>query len=716
MWKKYVAGLNFKWLPNTIAFIVLLAILFLLEISGILHPLEYRTLDYRVNYWNRNSVPDTNIVCIDIDENSLNFFEEQAIPWPWPREFYAVLLDYFTLAGTKAVVFDIDLSSADIDRIESEAEESEIRFAEAIKNNGGVYLIAILKEDSLTSMNPLDHTNNLNHEFCSELKFTSAIAPRPRLQENSSGVGCVNLIPDSDGQIRRTPLIFKFSGKMIPQISFLLYLKLFLNSGEGADNFPSSLPFDNSRNFLLKYYNYENGESPFEHYSISSAILSGIKIKDGQEPILPLEKFRDKIIFIGATATSLNDIKTAPIAEYNLIPGMELHTTLLSNLIQKDFIKLLPDISKLYLSTILILIVLLSFTFFEKTRYLLLVSIGVYVLFILVALLGFYIYDYLFPIILPSTGMLLAFVYMSVYKFVSEGKQKLELRRTFSRYISKEVVDEILLQRDEIKLGGRKVIATVFFSDIVSFTSFAENLEAEELVRHLNNYFSQASDIILKHKAMLDKYIGDAIMAVFGAPVSTETHAVEACAAALEIKRQMNHKFGGENNSNVSPFITRMGLNTGEMIVGNIGSRLRVDYTAIGDPVNIASRLESMNKIFGTDIIIGQETLKASQNKFEVRELDLIAVKGKKIPLKIYELISEKGLLSHEEEDHKNNFEEGLIHYRNRNWNNALMCFDKAKKIKSNDLSIEIYRKRIINFMDDEPAPDWNGVYYSNVK
>ena len=251
--------------------------------------------------------------------------------------------------------------------------------------------------------------------------------------------------------------------------------------------------------------------------------------------------------------------------------------------------------------------------------------------------------------------------------------------------MSPRVVDEVLLHPDDFELGGRELDATVFFSDIKNFTGLSEKMSPKELVENLNEYFTLACDLVLTHSGMLDKYIGDAIMAVFGAPLQSDKHALNACLAAIEVQDQLKKYYSLSDRRNGQVFETRIGLNSGKMVIGNIGSLKRLDYTAIGDSVNLASRLEGVNKEFGTKIIISESTYEQVKDGVEARELDLIRVKGKQIPIRIYELICEKGKLSSSQSNLIEMFHEGLSYYRSTKWRKAAVIFREILKANPDD-------------------------------
>jgi adenylate cyclase len=314
------------------------------------------------------------------------------------------------------------------------------------------------------------------------------------------------------------------------------------------------------------------------------------------------------------------------------------------------------------------------------------------------------------PIVMPSIALISTFAFSAFFSYATEGRQRRELRRAFNRYLSPAVVSQIVESSGALELGGNTVEGTVYFSDIKDFTNIAESMQPKELVAYLNEYFSLASDLILKRDAMLDKYIGDAIMAIFGAPIAKPDHAKLACLTALDIQRSLE-AFYKKKSAQTPRFTTRIGLNSGKMIVGNIGSTKRLDYTAIGDTVNLASRLEGVNKFFGTRIIISETVFKFASDAIETRELDLIRVKGKNVPIRIYELVGEHGTLNEDMKEFLALFNEALQFYRNKQFDQAARQFDNLLSVRPGDGPCTTYVERS-RLLAMQKLPDqWDGVF-----
>ena len=287
------------------------------------------------------------------------------------------------------------------------------------------------------------------------------------------------------------------------------------------------------------------------------------------------------------------------------------------------------------------------------------------------------------------------------------------VKSSLSRYMSKEVADRLMSEDAEAALGGVRQEATILFSDIRSYTNLTEGSDAHQIVEMLNEYFSYMVDVIFKYGGILDKFIGDAIMAVFGAPFARpETDPVNAVAAALEMDSQLAFYNQQRKQRGQKLIDVGIGLSTGEVICGNIGSEKRMDYTAIGDGVNLASRLESATKQYGARVMISEFTQAKLGNRFVSRELDRIRVKGKQQPVRIFEVLAEAGApLPAETARQLELHEQGMSLYRQRKWTEALASFKSAREVRPTDVVFDLYAKRCQHFLDHPPAADWDGVW-----
>ncbi len=283
--------------------------------------------------------------------------------------------------------------------------------------------------------------------------------------------------------------------------------------------------------------------------------------------------------------------------------------------------------------------------------------------------------------------------------------------RSFKKYVPSDLVQQLISMKKEAVLGGEKKRLTIFFSDIEGFTSISEKLPAEELVALLSEYLGEITENLIEHKATVDKYIGDAVMAFWGAPSECSDHAIQGCAAALAFQKRLVQINAQWREQGKIEFFTRIGINTGEVVVGNIGYENRMDYTAIGDAVNLASRIESLNKLYGTSILVGEQTQAEVRHLFELRLVDLVVVKGKEDGVKLYELIGPKGEGDRVRLMSRDVYEEALICYLRRDFNMAKKHFEKAWSLYAeNGPSCQIFIERIHHFLKSPPDDDWKGL------
>ena len=481
--------------------------------------------------------------------------------------------------------------------------------------------------------------------------------------------------PDPDGVIRNYPLIFRTGNQLgtsyIPSLALQAYLAatgyqaLFkiestpnqkkLSSVEirdvevGNDKLVLTLPTNYEGKLLINYYGKQNTltyvsakelltHSPKMEYSVRRTVDNG-KFVVEKVSVNKAEFLKNKNIIFGATAIGIYDIRTTPTdISY---PGPEIHATVLSNLLSNHF--LAYDKYEVRNSPLIFFVlILVSLTLFMKS--------GIrtaFILFMVVSGILFYIqkFNYSIGVVFQSSFLYFVLLFIGffvtfIYKYFFQSRKSKEIKLAFSKYVSKDVVEEILKNEGAIELRGQKYFMSVYFSDIRGFTAFSEKMDPMELSELLNKYFTPMSAIITRHQGTIDKYIGDAIMAMFGAPINYQDHAFQACQAALgciDALAVLNQEFALKNWPEIKIGI---GINTGYMNAGNIGSETIQNYTVIGDSVNLAARLESLTKEYGVHIIISEFTYEIVKDRFKCRELDKVNVKGKQEPVTIYELIS----------------------------------------------------------------------------
>lgn len=450
----------------------------------------------------------------------------------------------------------------------------------------------------------------------------------------------------------------------------------------------------------------ELDSNPSEELENELALIEG-DIK-AVELVLLAEGVRDKNLIIGLTATGTHDIGSIPI--HNEYPRVGTYLNTINTIIQKQYI-FKPHI---IFSMLLFLVIALATGYvIQKLPARRSLLTGVLSL-IFLNLIIFLLFDFA-NIWVEQLGSNLALLVPGLsiisIKLISEEKQKKFITGAFSRYIAPDVIDQILENPESLELGGENRPITIFFSDVAGFSGISEKLTPPELVALLNEYLSEMTDIIISHGGTIDKYEGDAIMAFYGAPQSYPDHELRACLAAIDMKTRLGEMQEHWRATGQHELYVRMGMNTGDAVVGNMGSRMRMDYTAMGDSVNLASRLEGANKFYSTTAMISQFTYEAVKDQVETRKLDTIRVVGKSEAIVIYELLSRKNDLPQKIYDLVETYNQGLELFTSRQWKKAHKAFEDALKIVPGDGPSKTYIARCEDFMKNPPTQKWDGVF-----
>jgi adenylate cyclase len=432
---------------------------------------------------------------------------------------------------------------------------------------------------------------------------------------------------------------------------------------------------------------------------------------------VPKAFFKDKIVMVGSSAIGLYDLKTTPLdRDY---PGVELHATFVYNVLKNNYLSKVDPYLSYLIWLILIVVSLLIFTTAKLNR----VVVYYAVIIILLLTAAYFLFSRGNLIFNSSASLMIvsiSFLSSIIYRYGTEIREKQRVKKTFSKYVSSSIIDEMLENPDKLKLGGESKEVTALFSDIQNFTNLSEAIPPDKLGDFLKEYMTELTGVVFKYNGMLDKYIGDAIVALFGVPLNLDNHSEYACLAAIEMKKRgkeisRKHK----SHEMFDKLATRIGINTGVMITGNMGSEQMFDYTAIGDNMNLAARLEGLNKAYSTEILISEFTKNKISNKFLCREIDLVKVKGKSKGIRVYELFDHIDLIYQHEADTysrlKENFERALGHYYTGNWKEALDIFTEVKKDFPSDKPSEIMIARTNRLINEAPK-DWDGSWVMREK
>ena len=690
-------------------------IVILVQMTGWLQVAELKVLDHVIRGHADPTKAHPDIVLIAIDESSLEAFGR----WPWPRDRHGYVIRYLKEAGAKAVIFDLMFFEAD-----ENAEEFDDSFAQDVKEAADVYLPVLLRNEALHQGQKLPASlarlriNGTGHIEDKALNsYQSVKLPIPGLAQSAHGLGFINLTADPDGPTRRVPLLAKAGTLTVPHIALAAAQDLF-----GAETLTieddslrvgaRTVPVASDGTLLI---NWHGGlEQTYRQYAIGHVLQSFAQMEKHARPLLDPAVFRDKIVFIAGTAAGLYDLRVTPFS--SATPGVLIHMTVLDNLLQGQFLKPVPR--SMTWTFLLVLCISSAWSFmvgssywvkFGVTGVLAVVSYGLTVH-------AFTGHDRWLDVVFPEAALAVTFATAATVEYLTEGKQRRQTRAAFDKYMSPEVVDEIMRDPDSIKLGGEKKEISIFFSDVAGFTTVSERLQPEELVLLLNQYLSAMTDIIRRHRGNVNKYLGDGIMALFGAPLGESNHASLACYAALDSQAELARLREAWKQQGLPEISARIGINSGFCIVGNMGSQSRLEYTVMGDCVNLASRLEGANKYYDTPILLGARTAELAKDDVEAREVDLLRVKGKTKPVVVYELLARKGALSPQRMKLMTLYYEGVAAYKDRNFSLAHARFNDALELDPADGPSKVYLARSRHYLENPPSASWDGVYELTAK
>ncbi|MBN2008038.1 CHASE2 domain-containing protein [candidate division KSB1 bacterium] len=653
------------------------------------------------------------IVVVDIDNRSL---EKLGRYQQWPRSYHAKIIDNISQDGALAIVFDVLFMEHDkdstIDRSLIESTKKAMNVVHAFSFSSAdpdafLYKMETAPERLDTLKFSFDAYNGKFKKFPSYDRLDGQIIP---LYNSAARIGFVNFEPDADGVIRRMPLFGNFAGRFYPGLAMATLSHLMNVTQE-------TISIDPGKSITLEIPDHRTVEIPidergnmFINYKGPYKTFRYIPYYDVLEKRFQPGQFKNKIVLIGSSAAGLSDLRPVPVQGV-MFPGVEINANVICNILTGDFIKQLP-VWQMLLALLISVLIVSVIASLMRMMYSLPLTIAVSGLLIYISFTIFSNSNVWMELVRPMVGTWVSFLAVIVYRYQNEQKEKRYIKNVFQFYMSATVVNEILRKPDMLALGGDRKIATAFFSDIKNFTTISEQMDAQELVALLNEYFSVMSEIVLKHEGYLNKYQGDAIVALYGIPIEQEDHALRACYTALDMQSELRQLHERWRNKNLPSFEIRMGINSGPMVVGNIGGKDRFDYTAIGDSVNLASRLESANKMYGTDIIISQDTFRLVNEKLWVRELDFIRVKGKNKPVRIYEVLGRKSeKLNPIRSSSLEYFVQGLELYRQRNWVAAYDWFQKALQLVPHDGPALEFIRRCKIFIENPRPEDWDGVF-----
>jgi adenylate cyclase len=524
----------------------------------------------------------------------------------------------------------------------------------------------------------------------------------PEINAAAAGGGYFNMIPDDDGVVRWIPLAISYGRDFFAPLTLVavdhylgkpsLAITLSPLGVEEVRLGPRRVPVDRHGRFLI---NYLGGPGIFPTYS-AAAVLAGR---------VPPGAFKDKIVLVGATAVGIYDLRVSPFSGNH--PGVEIQAQIMDNLFSGRFLRT-PAYPKALSSMVILILGIIMVLVLPR------LSAAWSLGFIVALAASFTAGNYLMfsrmgrqlDLFYPLLQIGVVYVGLTVHRFFREEQERARTRRTFEAYVAPAVVREILRHPDNLRLGGERRELTILFTDIRGFTSLSENLDPEALVKVLHDFLNPMSNIIIQHGGTIDKYIGDAIMALFGAPLDLPDHARLACRTALDMVatlRELGRQWAAEGRPQIR---VGVGINSGEAAVGNMGSDRLFNYTAIGDNVNLASRLEGLNKYYGTDILLSETTVQGLGEGFILRRVDLVQVKGKAKSLEVYELLGE-GTPDPDLAQFLEAYHRGVSHYRAGQWAESAAALEAALRLRPHDVPARRYLHADRKYQEEPPGPDW---------
>jgi adenylate cyclase len=632
---------------------------------------------------------DAPVILVEIDQESLDFYQKNFnIPWPWPRSLYARAINFLVPAGVKAIGLDMIFSEP------SPYGGEDEQLAAAIKKAGNVFMPLLFSNNGTAEVDLNRFALMADPDFPRQpVKKGAKSVPVPQLLAVLHGYGNAFFVPDHDSVFRRLQHFISCQGRVFP--SFSLALALFADPKLKI----GQIPFSEDGGLNLKFYL----RNSFQRFSISELIQSQVLLEEGKPAAVRALDFKDKIVLIGATAPGLFDNRPSPLQAVGA--GFELHATALTNFLARDFIRVLPA----WLQWLLVLLAIAGLNallFGIKNIYRQMLAAAAV---ILLALAGnFLLFKLGFDMnFLPLFLGLVLTTANDVYeRYRRERRKKKFIQNAFKNYLSDSLLAEIMKNPQGLNLGGEKKLVTIFFSDLAGFTTLSEKLPPEEVVTILNTYLERMTTVIMANGGFVNKFEGDAVMAFWGAPLASSDQARKAMRAALCCQEELLDLNVDFEKNGLPRLGMRIGINSGEVIVGNIGSQKRFEYTVIGDAVNLASRLEGINKQYQTAVICGSLAGQMAAGELVLRRLDRVRVKGKKIPEEIFEVVAEKGKAPAGLPERLAGFEKGLQLYFAGDFAAALDIF----LAWADDPPSQIFAKRCSLLLDNPPAV-WDGVW-----
>ena len=679
------------------------------------------------------------VVIVDIDEDSLRALGQ----WPWPRTLVADLVEKLKNLGTVAIGFDIlfpeedrmspNLAAQTFRNIDEETKAklqklpsnddvlaATLKRSRVVLGQSGILRTTppdpAMPQTGIATRGP-DPTAFL-------VTFPGLLRNVPVLEQAAAGRGLLSIRNERDGIVRRVPLVLRAGGIVAPALT-LDMLRVVTNSGAVLINADAAgvrnvgvrgleIPTDNAGQLWIHF-----GPHDPARYVAAKDVIEG--------RVVPADRFAGKLVLIGTSAVGLLDIKTTPLDP--AIPGVEIHAQILESVLSRIVLSH-PNwatVAELAIALVVGLILTLLAPALGAGTLLGLFALSAS----LVIALSWYLFasaGTLIDLSFPLLSTFLIYVTLEFIGYMREQKDRRRIRSAFGQYLSPTLVEQLAQSPEKLVLGGETRTMSILFSDVRGFTTISETYkhDPQGLTQLMNRFLTPMTNAIIEHKGTIDKYMGDAIMAFWNAPIDDADHEINACRAAIDMLarvEELNLEREVEAQQSGQPFIPiaiGVGINTGSCVVGNMGSALRFDYSVLGDSVNLASRLEGRSKAYGTPIIVGAATAEKAKGEFATLELDLITVKGKTEPERIYTILGGADVAASADFRKLSELNATMLAaYRKRDWAGAIEALQLCRHAPNNfglDEIYNLYLARIQSFQDKGPPDDWDGVFAVETK
>ncbi len=674
---------------------------------GVFARAEGWTLDLRMRWTRADARLPEELAVVLVDEASLRFMDSRVGRWPWPRRVWADVTDFLLLGGARRVVWDILFTEAQGVAPADRADDRTL--AEATAGGPVVHAAQFVTETPDEGAGPIQ-VRVAPAGFRERFSLgpvpvdpptpgaTTAYLPVASLWRVAAGVGAVDLEPDADGVYRRVPVYRVWGGWAYPSLGTAAVGTVEMSRGVPMAG-GKPIPVDAAGQCLVRPYGVVNA------YSVGGILASVEQIRRGEERLLvdPAE-FQGRIVFIGASAAGLEDLKASPLSR--LTPGVFLHAFLAGNLVEGELLREAPS----WVAPLLLVLGTLGvcwWALWAPNPFWAAVAPGIGGL--AYGLGGAWAFGrgLVLPMAAPLGGLLVGTLGGLAHRAVTEDRRRRRVRRMFAQYVSPAVLDAVVDEFSEQAFpgAGRKEELTILFSDIREFTSLSESLDPQSVVRLLNLYLGAMADVIFAHQGTIDKFIGDAIMCFWGAPLRCEDHADLAVTCGLEMLARLEDLNPILEAGGLPPVRIGVGIHTGTAVLGNVGSERRLDYTAIGDAVNLASRLEGLTKVYGCPLLFTEDTRARLGPDWTCAVVDRVRVKGKHRPVLLY-----RPLISVEAADaaHIARVTEAAFEaYSDQDWERA----EELYRSLAGDPVADRFLERCRAYRRSPPGPGWDGVY-----